>query len=51
MKENKINTIQSAEELKSTFKPGSAFGFNAIIELQNSEVETPNESKDANVEV
>ncbi|XP_024019844.1 uncharacterized protein LOC21401111 isoform X2 [Morus notabilis] len=41
VKDNKINTTQSAEELKSSFKPGSDFGFNAIIELQNSEVETP----------
>ncbi|GMN36221.1 hypothetical protein TIFTF001_005851 [Ficus carica] len=41
VKDNKINTSQSAEELKSSFKPGSDFGFNATIELQSSEVETP----------
>lgn len=40
VKENKINTIQSAEELKSSFKPGSDFGFNATLELEKLDVET-----------
>ncbi|VVA26922.1 PREDICTED: trigger factor [Prunus dulcis] len=41
VKENKINTTQTAEELKLLFKPGTEFGFNAILELENSEIETP----------
>ncbi|KAI3503934.1 hypothetical protein L1887_32446 [Cichorium endivia] len=40
VKENKINTIQSAEELKLLFKPGSDFGFNATLELEKLDVET-----------
>lgn len=40
VKENKINTIQTAEELKSSFTPEKEFGFNAIIELEKSETET-----------
>ncbi|XP_062096144.1 uncharacterized protein LOC133801933 [Humulus lupulus] len=41
VKDNKINTIQSAEELKASFKEGREFGFNVIIEFENSEVEAP----------
>lgn len=37
MKEKKINTTQTAEELKSLFTPGNEFGFNAIIELEKPE--------------
>ncbi|KAK9932227.1 hypothetical protein M0R45_019473 [Rubus argutus] len=40
VKENKINTTQTAEELKELFSPGNEFGFNAIVELENSEIET-----------
>ncbi|XP_059427940.1 uncharacterized protein LOC132161741 [Corylus avellana] len=40
VKDQKINTIQTAEELKSLFTPGKDFGFNATIELENSEIET-----------
>ncbi|KAL8512151.1 hypothetical protein ACS0TY_018561 [Phlomoides rotata] len=36
VKDNKINTIQTAEELKSAFIPGNGFGFNAILELEKS---------------
>ncbi|XP_050374286.1 uncharacterized protein LOC126791836 [Argentina anserina] len=41
VKENKINTTQSAEELQSLFTPGNEFGFNAIVELEKSEIENP----------
>ncbi|KAL5574724.1 hypothetical protein UlMin_016423 [Ulmus minor] len=41
VKDNKINTTQSAEELKLSFKPGSEFGFNAVLELQVLETESP----------
>ncbi|EYU36699.1 hypothetical protein MIMGU_mgv1a021828mg, partial [Erythranthe guttata] len=34
VKENKVNTIQTAEELKSVFVPGKDFGFNATLELE-----------------
>ncbi|KAL1557220.1 hypothetical protein AAHA92_12731 [Salvia divinorum] len=36
VKENKINTIQTAEELKSLFIPGNDFGFNATLELEKA---------------
>lgn len=40
VKDNKINTIQTAEELKSLFIPGNDFGFNATLELETvTEVE------------
>ncbi|XP_073280551.1 uncharacterized protein [Primulina huaijiensis] len=46
VKDNKINTIQTAEELKAVFVPGDNFGVNATLELENSaeslaEVELP----------
>ncbi|GFP97292.1 hypothetical protein PHJA_001873300, partial [Phtheirospermum japonicum] len=40
VKDNKINTIQTAEELKSAFVPGSDFGFNATLELEKSTEES-----------
>ncbi|KAI3459827.1 hypothetical protein Pfo_016490 [Paulownia fortunei] len=40
VKDNKINTIQTAEELKSTFIPGNDFGFNATLELEKSTEES-----------
>ncbi|KAL0290153.1 UNVERIFIED_CONTAM: hypothetical protein Scaly_2681700 [Sesamum calycinum] len=40
VKDNKINTIQTAEELKSAFIPGSDFGFNATLELEQSTEES-----------
>lgn len=36
VKDWKINTTQTAEELKKSFIPGNEFGFNVIIEPQNS---------------
>lgn len=36
VKDNKINTIQTAEELKSIFVPGNDFGFNATLELETA---------------
>ncbi|KAK4387914.1 hypothetical protein Sango_2398000 [Sesamum angolense] len=40
VKDNKINTIQTAEELKSAFIPGNDFGFNATLELEQSTEES-----------
>ena len=40
VKDNKINTTQTAEELMSVFTPAKEFGFNAILELESSEIET-----------
>ncbi|XP_057723176.1 uncharacterized protein LOC130940727 [Arachis stenosperma] len=37
VKDRKISTIQTAEELKQSFKPGKEFGFNVIIEPKSSE--------------
>ncbi|KAM1120557.1 hypothetical protein ACFX2I_044615 [Malus domestica] len=41
VKENKVRTTQTAEELKLLFTPGNEFGFNATLELETSELETP----------
>ncbi|XP_011073961.1 uncharacterized protein LOC105158789 [Sesamum indicum] len=40
VKDNKINTIQTAEELKLAFIPGNDFGFNATLELEQSTEES-----------
>ncbi|XP_057477760.1 uncharacterized protein LOC130765370 [Actinidia eriantha] len=40
VKDSKINTIQTEEELKLSFAPGKEFGFSATLELENSEAET-----------
>nr|GMD26709.1 uncharacterized protein LOC109156844 isoform X2 [Ipomoea batatas] len=42
VKDNKVTTTQTAEELKSSFAPGNAFGFDAILELENSAADTLN---------
>ncbi|KAJ8752538.1 hypothetical protein K2173_004826 [Erythroxylum novogranatense] len=39
VKDNKVNTIQKAEELKRSFTPGSEFGFNAVLELEETGTE------------
>lgn len=40
VKDNKINTIQTAEELRSSFVPGKEFGFSATLELEILPTET-----------
>ncbi|KAF2321951.1 hypothetical protein GH714_004790 [Hevea brasiliensis] len=40
VKDNKVNTIQKAEELKKLFSPGNAFGFNAVLELEETKTDT-----------
>ncbi|OIW05702.1 hypothetical protein TanjilG_23488 [Lupinus angustifolius] len=37
VKDRKISTTQTAEQLKKSFKPGTEFGFNVIIEPENSQ--------------
>lgn len=49
VKENKINTTQTAEELKSAFIPGKEFGFNATVELEVAETEVT--TSDSSVEI
>ncbi|KAH7572901.1 hypothetical protein JRO89_XS03G0031200 [Xanthoceras sorbifolium] len=44
MKDKKINTIQTAQELRKLFTPGKDFGFNAVMELEKSEAETSSTS-------
>ncbi|CAN4100849.1 unnamed protein product [Withania somnifera] len=39
VKDNKISTTQTAEELRSSFTPGTEFGFSAILELEKSKTE------------
>ncbi|XP_038710847.1 uncharacterized protein LOC120005335 isoform X2 [Tripterygium wilfordii] len=39
VKEKKVNTIQTADELKMAFVPGKEFGFNVSLELEKSETE------------
>lgn len=36
VKDRKISTTQTQEQLKKSFKPGNEFGFNVIIEPENS---------------
>ncbi|KAG8375891.1 hypothetical protein BUALT_Bualt09G0006300 [Buddleja alternifolia] len=45
VKDNKINTIQTAEELKSSFIPGNDFGFNATLELLQKSIEEEEEEE------
>eukprot|EP00257_Ricinus_communis_P022087 XP_015581723.1 uncharacterized protein LOC8269767 [Ricinus communis] len=40
VKENKVNTVQEADELKKLFIPGNDFGFNAVLELEETKTET-----------
>ena len=35
MKDKKVSTTQTADELKVLFNPGKEFGFNAILELES----------------
>ncbi|KAK3035502.1 hypothetical protein RJ639_033961, partial [Escallonia herrerae] len=44
VKDNKINTTQTAEELKALFVPGNEFGFNATLELEKTEAEIASSS-------
>ncbi|XP_015164183.1 uncharacterized protein [Solanum tuberosum] len=39
VKDNKISITQTADELMSSFAPGTEFGFNAILELEKSKTE------------
>ncbi|MCD7463606.1 hypothetical protein HAX54_050917 [Datura stramonium] len=39
VKDNKISTTQTADELRSSFAPGTDFGFNATLELEKSKTE------------
>lgn len=39
VKDNKISTTQTADELRSSFSPGTEFGFNATLELEKSKTE------------
>ncbi|KAL8141808.1 hypothetical protein V2J09_014840 [Rumex salicifolius] len=36
VKDKKISTIQTEAELKISFSPGNAFGFNAVLELEET---------------
>lgn len=46
MKDKKVSTTQTVEELRSLFSPGKDFGFNAILELESSEAKEPSTSSD-----
>ncbi|XP_022734106.1 uncharacterized protein LOC111287700 [Durio zibethinus] len=37
VKDKKVSTSQTTEELKVSFSPGKEFGFNAVMELEESE--------------
>ncbi|XP_055832093.1 uncharacterized protein LOC129901013 [Solanum dulcamara] len=39
VKDNKISTTQTADQLRSSFAPGTEFGFNATLELEKSKTE------------
>lgn len=49
VKENKINTTQTAEELKSAFVSGKEFRFNATVELEVAQTEET--TSDSSVEI
>ncbi|XP_076910770.1 uncharacterized protein LOC143568505 [Bidens hawaiensis] len=40
VKDNRVITIQSIEELQSSFSPGNDFGFNATLELEKPDSQT-----------
>ncbi|WOK96488.1 hypothetical protein Cni_G05195 [Canna indica] len=37
---SEFKTIQTAEELEAAFTPGSEFGFNAVVEVETSDIKT-----------
>ncbi|CAL9782387.1 unnamed protein product [Musa acuminata subsp. burmannicoides] len=41
---SQFKTIQTAEELEAAFTPGSEFGFNAVVDVENSDSETTSSS-------
>ena len=49
MKEDKISTTQTKDELKQSFLPGNSFGFNVELELVNEETEAETVSTEAEV--
>ncbi|GAV66515.1 Trigger_N domain-containing protein [Cephalotus follicularis] len=44
VKDKKISTTQTVEELKKMYAPGNDFGFNAVLELEKTEIETSSSS-------
>lgn len=46
VKDKKMSTTQTVEELRSSFTPGNGFGFNAVLELESSEAKEPSTSSD-----
>lgn len=51
VKEDKINTTESAEELKASFRPGRDFGFSAVIELLQADETASEVDSDVDSEV
>ncbi|XP_057546470.1 uncharacterized protein LOC130825323 [Amaranthus tricolor] len=49
VKEDKISTTQTEDELKQSFLPGNSFGFNVELELVNEETEAETVSTEAEV--
>jgi hypothetical protein len=45
-----ITTTQTESEMESAFKPGSAFGFNVILQLENSDPDEGSEEQSDSVE-
>lgn len=41
MKDKKVNTTQTEDELKVLFSPGKEFVFNAILELESASEDAP----------
>lgn len=42
IKDKKVTTTETTEQLRKLFTPGKDFGFNAVMELEKSETETSN---------
>lgn len=45
VKDNKVTTTQTKDELYQSFLPGNGFGFNVEFEVTNEQMETPEQPK------
>ena len=48
MKDSKVTTTQTEDELYQSFLPGKGFGFNVELELENEQTETIEENQEIN---
>uniref|UniRef100_A0A7C8ZCD2 Peptidylprolyl isomerase n=2 Tax=Opuntia streptacantha TaxID=393608 RepID=A0A7C8ZCD2_OPUST len=48
VKDSKVTTTQTEDELYQSFLPGKGFGFNVELELENEQTETIEENQEIN---